>query len=61
MYYWMDSDICACTQICHIGTLSTQRLYPYTVVKVGGGMDPATEVIHFGLNLPLALSSACML
>ena len=23
----------------------------YTVVKVGGGIDPATEVTHFGLNV----------
>ena len=29
-----------CKYSCHI----------YTVVKVGGGIDPATEVIHFGLN-----------
>ena len=27
------------------------------MVKVGGGIDPATEVTHFGLNLPLVFSS----
>ena len=28
----------------------TKALKPYTVEKVGGGIDPATEVTHFGLN-----------
>lgn len=34
------------------GTLSTQRLQPCTVLKVGGGMvqGPATEVTHLWSN-----------
>ena len=28
----------------------TKALKPYTVVNVGGGIDPATEVTHFGLH-----------
>ena len=36
-------SICA-QYSCHIGSLNTQRLQPYTVVKVGGGIDPAIEI-----------------
>ena len=45
MHYWQTFGeyLCAFIQIsCHIGTLSTQRLYPCTVVKVGGGIDSTT-------------------
>ena len=66
MYYWIDSENYSCTidyplgsicvllckylcHHCHVGTLSTKAV-PYTVVKVGGGIDSATEVTHFGLN-----------
>ena len=27
------------------------RLQLYTVVKVGGGVDPATDASHIGINL----------
>ena len=37
-----------CKYSCHIGTMSTQ---PYTVVKVGVGIDPVTEVTHFRLKV----------
>ena len=64
MYYWMNSEtihalltnlwgsinVLLCKYSCHGGTLSTQRLQPYTVVKLGSGIDPATEVT---LKLPL--------
>ena len=42
-----------------IGTLSKQRLQPYTVVKVGGGtgQGSATEVTYLRLNQPPVSSS----
>ena len=58
MHYYIDSEKYSCTvglplgsfmqAFMPFGTLSAQTLY--AVVKVGGGIDPATEVTHFGLN-----------
>ena len=39
----------------HIEALSTQGSNS-TLVKVGGGIDPVTEVTHLGLNYPNLLT-----
>ena len=71
MYYWMDSVIhalltnllgvfvCfyASIRSCHIGTLSPQTLH--CGVKVGGGIDPATEVTHLGFSSAIDISHCC--
>ena len=58
MHYWIDFEKYSCTiglanlwavvlckYSCHSGTLS---IYTSTMVKVGGGIDPATEAIILG-------------
>ena len=65
MYYWIDSENYSCTIDYPLGCICvllfmpywnfeyTKAVYPYTVVKVvkvGGGIDPGTEVTRFGLN-----------
>ena len=55
MHYGLTSGQYSCTITqAECKTWSTQRLQPYSVVKVGGGMgqDPATEVTHLRLNQP---------
>ena len=59
MYYWMNSEnihVHDCSYgltyvskySCLTGTLSTKKIYIYTVVEVGDGMGqgPATEVTY---------------
>ena len=53
MHYWLTFGkyLCACMQIfMPYWNLEYTKALTLHCGKVGGGIDPATEVSHFGLN-----------